>query len=244
MKEHQQNVLVSVCKLFFLSAIFYLVAPSFAGSLVESEMGQVLNLKEAKKITLLDMHGKVVTEAQFMALPGSFDVTKRKNTDGTFDVVLRRDDPNKKLKIDFSPVALKVGDTLPEFALKGLDGRVVNSKSLRGRYSVLSFYFAECGPCIHEVPQLNALLKAHPDMGFLALTFDSTISAKAFVEKRKLAWPVLAEADTYIKTLEVKSYPLLLVIGPDAKVVAVRSGLNPNRPHILAWVDNVLAPRK
>jgi hypothetical protein len=94
------------------------------------------------------------------------------------------------------------------------------------------------------VPQLNALAKAHPDMGFFALTFDSVGDAKAFVEKRKLEWPVLAEADTYIKTLKVRSYPLLLMVGPDAKVVAMRSGLNEHAPQILAWVDDVLEKTK
>lgn len=198
-------------------------------------------MKEARKITLLDMDAKAVTEEQFMALPGSFNIEKRKNADGTVDMVLRRNDPNEKPKLAAAPVALKVGDTLPAFVLKGLDGQVVNSKSLRGRYSVLSFYFAECGPCIHEVPQLNALAKAHPEMGFLALTFDSKGDAKAFVQERKLGWPVAAEADIYIKTLKVKSYPLLLVVGPDAKVVAMRTGLNEHAPQILPWVDGVLA---
>ena len=198
-------------------------------------------MKEARKITFLDMDGKAVTEEQFMALPGSFNIEKHKNADGTVDMVLRRNDPNEKPKLAAAPVALKVGDTLPAFALKGLDGQVVNSKSLRGRYSVLSFYFAECGPCIHEVPQLNALAKAHPEMGFLALTFDSKGDAKAFVRERKLEWPVAAEADIYIKTLKVKSYPLLLVVGPDAKVVAMRTGLNEQAPQILPWVDGVLA---
>jgi thiol-disulfide isomerase/thioredoxin len=232
---------INIFQRFLLGVAACLAAPCFAGPLVDSQMGQILNLKDAHKITLLDMYGKAVTEEQFMALPGSFNVEKHKNADGTIDMVLRRNDPNEKPKPAAAPVALKVGDTLPEFALKGLDGQIVNSKSLRGRYSVLSFYFAECGPCIHEVPQLNALAKAHPDMGFLALTFDSMGDAKAFVQKRKLEWPVLAEADIYIKSLKVKSYPLLLVVGPDAKVVAVRSGMNEHAPQILPWVDDVLA---
>jgi thiol-disulfide isomerase/thioredoxin len=204
----------------------------------------MLNLKEAHKISFIDMNGNPVTEEQFIALPGSFNIEKQKNADGTVDVVLRRKDPNEKPKSPAVSVALKVGDRLPKFALKGLDGQVIDSKSLSGRYSVLSFYFAECGPCIQEVPQLNALAKAHPDMGFLALTFDSMGDAKAFVQKRKLEWPVLAEADIYIKTLKVQSYPLLVVVGPDAKVVAVRSGLTDHALPILAWVDGVLAKTK
>lgn len=234
-------MLVNIFQRFLLGVAACLAAPCFAGPLVDSQMGQVLNLKEARKITFLDMDGKAVTEEQFMALPGSFNIEKRKNAGGTVDMVLRRNDPKEKPKLAAAPVALKVGDTLPAFALKGLDGQVVNSKSLRGRYSVLSFYFAECGPCIHEVPQLNALAKAHPEMGFLALTFDSMGDAKAFVQERKLGWPVAAEADIYIKTLKVKLYPLLLVVGPDAKVVAMRTGLNEHAPQILPWVDGVLA---
>ena len=233
-------MLVNIFQRLLLGVAACLAPPSFAGPLVDSQMGQVLNLKDAHKITLLDMYGKAVTEEQFIALPGSFNIEKHKNADGTIDVVLRRNDPNEKPKLAAAPVAPKVGDTLPEFALKGLDGQIIDSKSLRGRYSVLSFYFAECGPCIHEVPQLNALAKAHPDMGFLAISFDSMGDAKAFVQKRKLEWPVLAEADIYIKSLKVKSYPLLLVVGPDAELVAVRSGLNEHAPQILPWVDGVL----
>jgi thiol-disulfide isomerase/thioredoxin len=235
---------MNVFQRFTLGLISCLAAPCFGGPLVDSPMGQMLNLKEAHKISFIDMHGKPVTEEQFMALPGAFNIEKQKNADGTVDMVLRRNDPNEKPKSAAEPFALKVGDTLPKFALKGLDGQVINSKSLSGRYSVLSFYFAECGPCIQEVPQLNELAKAHPNMGFLALTFDGMGDAKAFVQKRKLEWPVLAEADIYIKTLKVRSYPLLVVVGPDAKVVAVRSGLTDHALPIIAWVDGVLAKAK
>ena len=44
---------------------------------------------------------------------------------------------------------------LPPFELRDLAGKPVNAASLKGKPTLINFYFAECVPCILEVGPLN-----------------------------------------------------------------------------------------
>jgi peroxiredoxin len=203
---------------------------------------KMFGLDHAAHVTYLGVDGQALTLEQFeQQLPGkSFVIEKHDNGAGQLDATLRlaADMPGARAKA--APVALKVGDRFPVVALQDLDGKPVSSAHWRGKPMVLSFYFSGCGPCIREVPQLNALKAAHPELGLAAVTFDSAADARAFVATHHLSWPVLAGAGKVTDALKVSSYPLLLVLGADGKVVAERAGLDERQPPVLAWVEQSL----
>ena len=79
---------------------------------------------------------------------------------------------------------------MPAFDLKDLAGKRVTSANLRGKPTLMSFYFSHCLPCILEVGPINRYAAAHPEMNFLAVTFDDAAEARAFVRKFGLKWRV------------------------------------------------------
>jgi cytochrome oxidase Cu insertion factor (SCO1/SenC/PrrC family) len=74
-----------------------------------------------------------------------------------------------------------IGAPLPDFEAVDIDGRKVSASRLKGKVTVINFWFKECAPCVAEIPQLNQLVAKYGDeeVNFIALSKD----AKAEVQK-------------------------------------------------------------
>jgi thiol-disulfide isomerase/thioredoxin len=117
---------------------------------------------------------------------------------------------------------------MPKAAFVDIAGVRHNVGGLSEKPIVLNFYFAECLPCIAEIPHLNAFARANHAVEFLAVTYDSAAKARAFVAKRGLTWPVVADAKRYTTKIGVPSYPTFALVSTSGKLIAVRGGLPPS----------------
>ena len=117
--------------------------------------------------------------------------------------------------------ALKAGEPFPAFALKTTSGLPVSTLALRGRLTLVNFFFADCVPCIAEIPALNAYTRHHPEVKVLAVTFDDAAIAKKFAAQRKLQWPILVDGMGLIQAAGVTGFPTFILVGPDGKVRAM-----------------------
>lgn len=59
---------------------------------------------------------------------------------------------------------LHAGDAFPAFALPSTKGVRVTGVALRGKLTLVNFFFADCLPCIAEIPALNAYARHHPEV--------------------------------------------------------------------------------
>src|SRR6188768_3222655 len=84
--------------------------------------------------------------------------------------------------------------SMPPFDLKDLSGKRVTSASLKGKPTLVSFFFSSCLPCILEVEPINRYAAARPQMNFVAVTFDEPAEARAFVQRFGLRWRVVPDA--------------------------------------------------
>lgn len=113
------------------------------------------------------------------------------------------------------------GMDVPEFKGTTLDGERVDNAGFAGRWTIISFYFASCGPCIKEVPALNAFQQAHPDVRVLSVTFETAAEGRAFVARHGLRTPVVPGQQAFIDAMGVAGYPNVALIGPEGTVVSL-----------------------
>lgn len=195
--------------------------------------------------------GAALTYAQFEALAAvgnSFDTTKQ--TTGTKSAVVRVS--GKTADVAIPAYANTPAQPMPAFALSALDGTALTHASLTGKPTLINFFFADCAPCIAEIPALNAFASAQPSVRTLGVTFDEESEARTFVAKRKFDWTILPDAKPLIDALGIRSYPSFALVDANGVVRALASSheisgdeKTPMSPALLtAWIDRALDPAK
>jgi cytochrome oxidase Cu insertion factor (SCO1/SenC/PrrC family) len=136
---------------------------------------------------------------------------------------------------------------LPPFDLKDLAGKRVTSASLRGKPTLISFFFSTCVPCVLEVQPLNRFAAARPHMNFLAVTFDDPAQAGAFVKRYGVRWRVVPDAQDFIERMRVKQYPLMALFDANGRLLGVKKGGARDEleaanvePQLKRWVESLL----
>jgi peroxiredoxin len=118
------------------------------------------------------------------------------------------------------------GDVFPPFELPAVQGDTQRLSALRGRYTLVSFFFAECAPCIAEVPTLNAFARQHGDMNFVAITYEDAATARQFAARHGLVWPVVHDGQALIDVIGISVYPTLMLLDPEGRVAGAAVGVS------------------
>jgi peroxiredoxin len=136
---------------------------------------------------------------------------------------------------------------MPPFELKDLAGKRVTSASLRGKPTLISFFFSTCVPCILEVQPLNRFAADRPQMNFLAVTFDDPAAAREFVTRYGVRWRVAPDAQDFIERMRVKQYPLMALFDANGKLLGTKKGGARDEleaanvePQLKRWMDGLL----
>ena len=193
-----------------------------------------------------DASGKPITFEQFVAAARGGSFSKDIDTEAK-KAVFRVNDPSALHRSAAKAPALNVtrGQPLPATELSTLAGERWTSVGKDGRYTLLSFYFDACVPCIAEIPTLNAYARAHPEMRVLAVTFDGATSARTFRATRHLEWPIAPDAQAFIDALGVRTYPTLLLVRPDGTLADSFTGAGleseDGAARLEAWVHRTQA---
>jgi cytochrome oxidase Cu insertion factor (SCO1/SenC/PrrC family) len=139
--------------------------------------------------------------------------------------------------------------TMPPFDLKDLTGKRVTAAGYKGKPTLVSFFFSTCVPCILEVEPINHFAAAHPQMNYLAMTFDESEVARAFVKRFGLRWRVVPDARDFIDRMRVKQYPLMALFDANGKLLGTRRGGARDEleaanvePQLQRWVEGLLSP--
>jgi cytochrome c biogenesis protein CcmG, thiol:disulfide interchange protein DsbE len=130
-------------------------------------------------------------------------------------------------------VAVSAQSSLPDVAIKSLDGKTVNAQDLgkRGKIVVLSFWATWCSPCKKE---LDAISEVYEDwqkkynMDLVAITIDDARAlskVKPMVETKGWTFEVLSDVNGDLKrALNFPSVPQTFLINQEGKIVYSHSG--------------------
>jgi peroxiredoxin len=191
----------------------------------EQRFAASLQLGASPQLRYLDAAGKPLDYAAFAQQLGegrSFSITR--DTEAHTAVLrLRAPGATEGQPGRFS---FKRGDAFPPFELPSLQGGTRHLSDFKNRYTLVSFFFADCAPCIAEVPTLNAYAREHGDMNFVAITYEDAATARRFVSERGLTWPVLHNGTALTDTIGVTIYPTLMLIDPSGNVAGAAVGMS------------------
>ncbi|MDQ2990983.1 MAG: TlpA family protein disulfide reductase [Pseudomonadota bacterium] len=210
--------------------------------LPESVRGLVkaLALEKFKDISYRDAAGKAITAEEFDVLVKAGNPVSATKTNKVAVLSITTKEAIKAAAPP--PPRIKPGDHFPAFQLAKLDGAKFDNASLRGRYSLINFYFAQCGPCIKEVPEPNALAKSRGDLNFVGVTFDTADETRQFAADTKFNWTLLPSSIKLINELGVRGYPTFALLDPNGALVAisVHDAIIEKDKSIAAWVERVV----
>jgi cytochrome oxidase Cu insertion factor (SCO1/SenC/PrrC family) len=223
-----------------LLASAHAATPAFT----ESDFRATLGVTERVRLSYRGVDCGVLTFDQFaqaMLAKGVRSDVERALDGSEITVTVRRSGAGVCVS-PYPPIA-----EMPEFELRDLAGKLVSAASLRGKPTLVNFYFAECVPCILEVGPLNGFAADRPDMNFLAITFDEPEVARAFVSRYKFRWRIVPDARELIDRVRVKHYPTMALFDGNGRLLGMRRGGVRDEleaatvaPQLARWVDGLL----
>ncbi len=122
---------------------------------------------------------------------------------------------------------LAVGSPAPEIDLPTPDGYNIKLSSLKGKYVLIDFWAAWCGPCRKENPNVVRLYQMYSDKGFEILGVSLDRSKEAWlkaIERDGLTWLHVSDLKHFgseaAGTYQINAIPATYLIDPDGIIVA------------------------
>jgi cytochrome c biogenesis protein CcmG/thiol:disulfide interchange protein DsbE len=103
----------------------------------------------------------------------------------------------------------------------------VSLEALRGKPVVLNFFASWCGPCIREMPALQAMAERYKGrVNFVGITFnDRRKEATGVLERTGVAYPAAFDPSSDVAVdYAVRVMPTTFFIGPDGNLVERKDG--------------------
>jgi peroxiredoxin len=152
----------------------------------------------------------------------------------------------------FQTVEIPAADRGEPVVFEGVTetGDTVTSDDFAGEVLVVNFWYAACGPCRAEAPDLEEAYGAFEgdDVAFLGTnTQDSAAAASAFAETYDVTYPsALAATDgalklSFAKVTPINATPTTLVLDREGRVAARIIGQLPDASILTSLVRDTLA---
>ncbi len=115
--------------------------------------------------------------------------------------------------------AAYVGDPAPQFQIRTVSNKVVDSGTLKGEKPMtLIFWATWCPECKKEISDINQLHKKFEPKGMEVLAVDvgindSEAKVKKYIEKYKLSYPVAFDQGSQItKQFNIQGTPTIIIV--------------------------------
>lgn len=134
------------------------------------------------------------------------------------DAAALREGDMKKLALHTTPVAL------PEAALVTLDDAPASLADYRGKWVVLNFWATWCAPCRAEMPSLDRLQAALPDLAVVPVATGRNEPAaitRFYEEAGIVNLPVLRDPKSGLsRQMGIMALPVTVILNPEGEEVA------------------------
>ena len=132
-----------------------------------------------------------------------------------------------KMKESIKPTREKlISKKLPHTILKNIDGSNLDVNDLKGKPTMINFWFTSCMPCIDEFPALNRIKEKYSDkVNFISITFDDKDKVVKLNDRYNFDFDKYINAKEYINKLNIGAYPTSLFIDKNGIVKYAEGGI-------------------
>ncbi|MDR1089238.1 MAG: TlpA family protein disulfide reductase [Coriobacteriales bacterium] len=125
---------------------------------------------------------------------------------------------------------VKEGDAAPDFFFATLDGATSSLAELKGEVVLLNFWASWCPPCVAEMPDIERLRVAYPNLKVLAVSLDvEEAEMRAFIEEREYGFAWIHDVGYRIANLYPESaIPYTIIINREGIITATFLGSPPD----------------
>lgn len=114
----------------------------------------------------------------------------------------------------------------PLNSLKSIDKKAISLKDLKGKPTLINFWFTTCKPCIEEIPVLNAMRGRLKDsVNFVAISFESIDVVSKFLAGHVYDFVQIANAERFVESLGINSFPVNIFLDKDGVVRRIENGI-------------------
>jgi cytochrome c biogenesis protein CcmG/thiol:disulfide interchange protein DsbE len=158
-------------------------------------------------------------------------------------------DTSKEPPAELASARTDVGDPMPPYTAKYLDGKPLNLASEKGNVIFLNVWATWCGPCRFETPELQALQNQYAAKGLkvIGVSVDEgeTAAVKTFVTEQKITYPIAVDPEGRIANLlQTTVLPTSLLLDRNGKIVWRQIGaIMPNDSKLKAAVEKAVSEK-
>ncbi len=130
-------------------------------------------------------------------------------------------------------LAIEVGQPMPHFVVKTLDGERITNDSVTGKVLLIEFWATWCPPCKSDQPVVENLLREFEKDGLIVLAVnmgEPRRRVKKYLEQAPRAAKIaLAEDTTLAAICDANAYPLYVLIDRAGHIAGVQRGAGGER---------------
>lgn len=136
------------------------------------------------------------------------------------------------------------GKELTDFKAKDLEGCVYTNKDFKDKITFLNLWFADCAPCIEEIPYLNRLYQMFKDSAafqLYAMTFENKETAMQIIDKYEIKFPILLASQKTVRSLTFgRGFPTNIILDSLGKVQIIYGGIKYPKSEVDVFFKNEL----
>ncbi len=214
-------------KQLFITAFFILSAVVANSQFSFTYNGQQYNVLKTSKFK--DAQGKQYNynEAMLVMMGGEYEILPANPRDASQGFLLSGISKEEQLKRAMAApkpaetTAFKTGKKFDSFSATDMNGKLVDTKQLKGKVLVVNFWFTTCPPCKAERPYLNKIVddyKADSNVVFIAIALDQKEQLEPYLKEYEFKYNVIPAGKKIADSYHIKGYPTQVIVDKEGKV--------------------------